>query len=339
MTGVLSMFFLFISNTDIARVPGLSVAGANVDVLPYTSPADADVIRFGRPLSIDCFPMDPDGHPTPALITRAAVTTADIPLCVVRAGSALPPAPPYVELCSSPGGDPRVIASVGDVKKIFDCAGSLAGNVTKAVGRVMLAETIPGGTTTALLVLRALGYDCMVSSASNINPISLKESIWRDASGRLGIETGGFKNNPLRAISELGDPMQAAVLGFIIGSEKRTEIVLAGGTQMLAIAACLRAMGNDRKITVATTRYVMDDRTSSFSELARLLDVDTYAAPLDFSGSPHKGLRDYEEGFVKEGVGAGGSVLYASWNGVGADEVVTRTNELYGEITLPYSPK
>jgi len=333
------MFFLFISNSDIARVPGLSAAGANVDVLPFTSQADADVIRFGRPMSIDCFPMDPDGHPTPAIITRAAVTAADIPICVVRAGSMMPPSPPYVELYSSPGGDPRIAPSVGEAKKIFDGAASLAENFTKDGERVMLAESIPGGTTTALLVLRALGYDCMVSSASSLNPIELKESIWRDASARLGIEKGVFRNDPLGAVSELGDPMQAAVLGFIVGSKKRTEIILAGGTQMLAVAACLRAMGCNREITVATTKYVAGDGTASFHELAQLLDVETYSAPLDFSLSPYKGLRDYEEGFVKEGVGAGGSVLYASWQGVKADEVIRRTNELYREIVESYPPK
>ena len=299
------MLFLFISNTDIARVPGLSAAGANADVLPYTSPADADVIRFGRPLSIDCFPMDPDGRPTPAIITRAAVTIADIPICVVRSGSMMAPSAPYVEICSSPGGDPRIAASVGEAKKIFDVASSFAGNFTKDSDNVMLAESIPGGTTTALLVLRVLGYDCMVSSASGSNPIALKESIWRGASARLGIETGGFRNDPLRAISEFGDPMQAAVLGFIAGSKKRTGIVLAGGTQMLAVAACLRAMGCEREITVATTRYVVNDQTASFTELAQRLRVETYSAPLDFSQSPYKGLRDYEDGFVKEGVGAG----------------------------------
>ena len=326
------MFFLFISNTDIARVPGLSAAGANVDVLPYTSPADADVIRFGKPLSIDCFPMDPDGHPTPALITRAAVTAADIPVCVVRAGSMMAPSPPYVELGASPGGDPRVAASVGEIKNIFERAESLGGNFTKGGDKVMLAESIPGGTTTALLVLRALGYDCMVSSASNSNPVELKESVWRDVSLRLGAEKGCFRSDPLGAISELGDPMQAAVLGFITGAKKRTEIILAGGTQMLAIAACLRAMGCGRDVTVATTNYVTNDSTASFAELARLLDVDTYSAPLDFSGSPYKGLRDYEDGFVKEGVGAGGSVLYASWQGIGTEAVIARTNELYRDI-------
>jgi uncharacterized protein (TIGR00303 family) len=326
------MFFLFIGSTNIARVPGLSAAGANVDVLPYTSPADADIIRFGHPVEIDCFPMDPDGHPTPALITRAAITLADIPVRVVRAGTAIAPAPPYVEMSAAPGGDPRRVAAVPDAKNILEASSSLAKNFTKAPKRAMLAESVPGGTTTAFLVLRALGYDCMVSSAGVSNPTALKGEIWRDSSSRIGIKIGDLKNDPLKAIEELGDPMQAAVLGFITGSSNETEIILAGGTQMLAIAACLRALGNDRALTVATTKYVANDSTSSFSELASRLGVDTYVAPLDFSSSPHKGLRDYEEGYVKEGAGAGGSVLYASWRGIGAGEIIARTNELYREI-------
>jgi uncharacterized protein (TIGR00303 family) len=326
------MFFLFISNTDIARVPGLTAAGANPDVLPFTSTADADVIRFGRPLAIDCFPMDPEGRPTPAVITRAAIECAEIPVCVVRAGSSMAPTPPYVELSSQLGGDPRVGASVPDAKKIFELSAFTAKNFTACIKRVMVAESIPGGTTTALLVLRSLGYDCMVSSAGSVNPISLKEKIWSESSSRIGIKLGDLKGNPLKAIEELGDPMQAGVLGFITGSAKETEIVLAGGTQMLAVAACLRELGCDREITVATTKYVANDQSTSFGELAHRLNVKTYVAPLDFSSSPYRGLSDYEAGYVKEGVGAGGSVLYASWKGIGVDAVVKKTNEIYGEM-------
>jgi uncharacterized protein (TIGR00303 family) len=328
------MFFLIIGSTDIAREPGLSAAGANTDVLPFTSPADADVVRFGYPVAIDCFPMDPDGHPTPALITRAAVECADIPVCVVRAGTSCAPAPPYVELCPTPGGDPRRGSAVPDAKKILGDAASFAKNMTVTMKRVMIAESIPGGTTTALLALRALGYDCMVSSASNINPTSLKEKIWDDVAARAGIKMGDLRNDPLGAIEKMGDPMQAAVLGFITGIDNKTNVVLAGGTQMLAVAACLRALGNDREITVATTKYVGNDKTTQFSELASALDVNTYFAPLDFSDSPFKGLRDYEAGYVKEGAGAGGSVLYASWSGVSASDVIARTNELYRNISV-----
>jgi uncharacterized protein (TIGR00303 family) len=280
------MFFLFISNTDLAAEPGLSAAGANAEVLPLTSAADADVIRFGRPSAIDCFPMDPEGHPTPAIITRAAVVSADIPVTIVRAGSILPPEPPYVELGAQAGKDPRKEPSVADARKIFERARELALNCTSHGGKVMLAESIPGGTTTALLVLRALGHDVMVSSASKVNPIERKEKIWADASARPGIKRGDLRGEPLKAIEELGDPMQSAVLGFIVGSHNKSEIVLAGGTQMLAVAACLRALGDGRPITVATTKSIAQDPSSSFVRLASALEVETYVAPLDFSASP-----------------------------------------------------
>jgi NaMN:DMB phosphoribosyltransferase len=101
---------------------------------------------------------------------------------------------------------------------------------------------------------------------------------------------------------------------------------------MLAVAACLRALGDGRSIMIATTKYIAQDPSSSFASLASALDVEVYAAPLDFSASPFKGLRDYEDGYVKEGVGAGGSVLYASWNGVSISEVIRTTNSIYEKI-------
>ncbi|MDR1137982.1 MAG: TIGR00303 family protein [Synergistaceae bacterium] len=327
------MFFLFISGTEIAQIPGMTVAGANREALPFTAPADADVIRFGHPAAVNCFPMDPDGHPTPAIITRAAALEAKFSVCVIRAGSYLPPEPPYVEIGAPSGNDPRFSAAVPDAAKIFERAKYLAQTLSPSIKTAMLAESIPGGTTTALLVLRALGFDAMVSSGGNINPVGLKNKIWDEASARAGIKFGCLKDDPLRAIKEMGDPMQSAVLGFILGSNNKTEIILAGGTQMLVIAACAKALGISRKITVATTSYVARDSSSSFEELARELGVDTYVAPLDFSDSPHKGLRDYEKGYVKEGAGAGGSVLYASRNGVGVREIIDRTDAIYQEIS------
>ncbi|MDR3353867.1 MAG: TIGR00303 family protein [Synergistaceae bacterium] len=328
----LTVFFLFISGTEISKIPGLSAAGANPDVIPFTSPADADVVRFGFPKAIDCFPLDPQGHPTPAIITRAAVIEAGIPVSVVRCGSYLPPAPPYVETGAEFGRDPRFEKAVPDAREIFENSKFLSGNMDPSFKTVMIAESIPGGTTTALMVLRAIGIKGMVSSGGRDNPIELKEDIWSGASKRLGIKEGAFADDPLRAVEELGDPMQASVLGFSLGLDKRTEIVLAGGTQMAAIAALMTKLDHNRKPVIATTKYVAEDKSSSFLEIADFLGLETYVAKLDFSKSPHKGLSDYEAGYVKEGVGAGGSVLYAERLGVSVSSIIDKTNELYSGI-------
>ncbi|MDR0526167.1 MAG: TIGR00303 family protein [Spirochaetaceae bacterium] len=326
------MFLLFISGTELSKVPGLSAAGANPEVIPFTAPADADTIRFGRPKVVSGLPLDPEGHPSPALITRAAVLEADLPVCVIRAGSYTPPAPPYIELNLSFGRDPRLEPALPEAENILETAGELAKTLFAKEQFLMIAESVPGGTTTALLILRALGYAEMVSSAGPKNPVSLKESVWQDASDRVRILPGGFAKNPLGALTEFGDPMQAAVAGFVRALPPETEVILAGGTQMLTVAALLRALGAQKLPLVATTKYVQKDESSGFTKLAQTLGLKTWAAPLNFSHSPHKGLRDYEIGYVKEGVGAGGSVLYAQRKGLSPDRIIAKTNELYTEL-------
>lgn len=328
------MFFLFIGGTELSKIPGLSSAGANPEIVPLTAPADADVVQFGFPAVVDKFPMDPDGHPTPAIITRAAVLEANIPYVIIRAGSYIPPSPPYVELGADFGKNPCVGQAVPEARSIFARAKQYALSACQDHKSLMLAESVPGGTTTALLVLRAMGFDDMVSSGGPVNPTAQKESMWRETAARLGIEKGALSDDPLRIVTEMGDPMQAAILGFIAGLPAETDITLAGGTQMLAVAAMLKKIAPERRPLIATTKYVVEDASSSFKGLAERLGLDIYSAPLDFSDSPHRGLRDYEKGFIKEGVGAGGSVLYASKSGVSASQVVRRTNQLYEEFAL-----
>jgi uncharacterized protein (TIGR00303 family) len=323
-----TVFVLVIASTDLATVPGLSAAGANSEVVQLTAPADADVIRFGQPRVTSAIPFDPQGHPSPSLITWAAAKTAGFPVAVLRAGTLKSPYPPYIELNASSGGDPRKAPAVPNADAIMKQAASLA-PLFAGKKSVMLAESIPGGTTTALLVLRALGYTQMVSSAGPQNPISLKESIWTETAKRIGITAGGLAKKPLQALTELGDPMQAAVAGLALALPDDVEVLLAGGTQMLAVAALIRAFNAKRRPTVATTKYVAMDKSSGFAALAAALEVPTWVAQLDFTTSPYPGLRDYEKGFVKEGVGAGGSCLLAERLGVPIDRIVAETNAVY----------
>lgn len=101
---------------------------------------------------------------------------------------------------------------------------------------------------------------------------------------------------------------------------------------MLAIAALLAKLDPSRRPLVATTRYVAEDTSSSFNALADKLGVKTWIAPLNFSKSAYKGLRDYELGFIKEGVGAGGSILYAERCGVSLARITDRVEKLYSAV-------
>jgi NaMN:DMB phosphoribosyltransferase len=62
---------------------------------------------------------------------------------------------------------------------------------------------------------------------------------------------------------------------------------------------------------VATTKWVAFDPGARSAELASLLSAPYVAACPDFTHSIHPGLQAYEEGNVKEGVGAGAAMLLA----------------------------
>ncbi|MEM3238353.1 MAG: TIGR00303 family protein, partial [Thermoplasmata archaeon] len=131
------------------------------------------------------------------------------------------------------------------------------------------------------------------------------------------------------ALKELGDPMMAFINGFV--PEFEGSVYLAGGTQMLAVAALLKEQGiKVKKIT--TTRYITEDKLSSFKKTAAEIGAEYYSAPLNFSRSKYKGLRDYESGMVKEGVGAGGAVYIAEKNGISISKITERVEQLYSKF-------
>ncbi len=326
------MFQLFIAETVIARIPGLSAAGADVDALRYTAPADADMLFYDRPKVAASLPFDPFGHPSPAAVTRAAKLESGFSAGTVRVGTSVAPASPHVTISENIGRDMRKERAVPDYAEIAERASQLASEFDKNEKYAVIAESVPGGTTTAMLILRALGYSGTVSSSGPDNPLALKESIWRDASARLGIKEGSLKGLGLEAAAELGDPMQVAAAAYVAALPEGVSVTLTGGTQMMAVAAILRDMGVKRDLLVATTKYVHIDPTSCFEAYAKQIGTRWYAAPLDFSNSRFKGLADYEKGFIKEGVGAGGAVWYAEQLGVPVGRIQSRTEALYEKM-------
>ena len=90
--------------------------------------------------------------------------------------------------------------------------------------------------------------------------------------------------------------------------------MLAGGSQMLAVAALIAALeGREalERVAIATTRWVVEDPAADVRGLATDIDahLPVLAINLDFSRSRHLGLRGYEQFMVKEGVGAGGACI------------------------------
>ncbi|HMP53535.1 MAG TPA: nicotinate-nucleotide--dimethylbenzimidazole phosphoribosyltransferase, partial [Candidatus Melainabacteria bacterium] len=109
---------------------------------------------------------------------------------------------------------------------------------------VIIAECVPGGTTTAMAVLTGLGNRGSDYISSSI-PAGEREM---DIKRRFmlvneGLEKAGLKSekkileelDPFILLSKVGDPMQPVAAGCAIGAAATTTAVLAGGSQMLAV--------------------------------------------------------------------------------------------------------
>ena len=62
------------------------------------------------------------------------------------------------------------------------------------------------------------------------------------------------------------------------------------------------------------------------------VSLQAYAAGLRFSDSRQSRLRDFEQGHVKEGVGAGGLTLLAQWRGVPVRHLVMACDRAVDEL-------
>lgn len=315
-------FLCVISHTDVSEVPGITVAGANPGMVKYTSPADAEFLHYGHCKCIPLVPATPDGKPTPALITRAALQGAKIPLVVVEAGTKIKPAIPAISFGMPYGANIATLDAmpVQDVEKALAYGRALGRQIARASDLVVVGESIPGGTTTALAVLGALGVDARfkVSSSMPENPHQLKNRLVASAYERVKFVQGDTMMSAVDAIAHFGDPMMPSVAGIAAGviEEGGSRVMLAGGTQMAAVLAVLAALDvplEQKKICIGTTIYVTNDKSSDLSGLVRSIsqDVPVLACDLHLGESAKPGLRAFAEGFVKEGVGAGGLSIAA----------------------------
>lgn len=316
LEGKKPLFLCVIGVTETAKIQGISAAGENPEITDYTPPADVELLQLGKCKCISGIPVTPDGIPTPALITMSALKLADIPILVISAGLNVKPYVPFVDLGGNPGRDIRTGKALQNSEEVLNRAKIAGENLSKTVDYLVIGESTPGGTTTALSVMLAMGVDAKgkVSSSMPNNPHELKIRTVEEGFKAVGAKFGDFKDDPIRAVSTLGDPMQPALAGLVLGAAARIPVIMAGGTQMAAVLALVKAFDASvlDNVAVGTTPWIIVDKTSDLEGLiAEIANVPIFTAEVDFSQSSFDGLRAYEEGVVKEGVGCGGAIIAA----------------------------
>jgi uncharacterized protein (TIGR00303 family) len=333
ITGKKPFFACTLGTTETAKIPGISAAGENPEITDYTPPADIELLLLGKCKCINGVPITPDGIPTPALVTLSALKLANIPVLGVNAGLSVLPHVPFLELGAKPGKDIRTGKAVENAQEVLQRA-KLAGQIlSQTVDYLVIGESIPGGTTTALAVLLAMGIEAKgkVSSTLPGNPHDLKIKTVEAGLNAMNIKFGALSNDPLKAISCVGDPMMPAFAGLVLGAAEKVPVLMAGGTQMSAILAIIKALNPQilPNVAIGTTRWIIEDKNSDLNGIvAQIAEVPVLAANLNFSSSRFTGLHAYEVGVVKEGVGIGGSTIAAMAKTKGAITKETMLKEI-----------
>ncbi|MDJ0510052.1 MAG: TIGR00303 family protein [Crocosphaera sp.] len=327
----LPIFACILGFTDTGLIEGISAAGATPEARKYTAIADAEFLVKGVQSSYQ-YPLPPlTQGVSPVFISRAVIEACDIPVYLFNAGLPLPPPVPYIDLkgmaakCLTTG----KALPLSVVYNLFETSlmwgEKLIRNHSKSY--LILSECVVGGTTTALAILTGLG----ISAAGKVNSShpdcnhQQKELVVKEGLQNYNYSSNLESLNPFQLVAAVGDPMQIVVAGMAMIASIKTGVMLAGGTQMLAVYALIKAIMNNSKyeanlnnIVVGTTRWVAEDTTGDTVGLAKSVGtVPLLATDLNFSDSSYQQLQRYEQGYVKEGVGAGGcaiaSYLSYSW--------------------------
>jgi uncharacterized protein (TIGR00303 family) len=309
------LFAGILANTLLSTVPGISGAGPSPEKTLLTPNLDAELITEGAITSTSGNPNTPTGCPTPATITRAMMVLTGMQPLFINAGLRHAPTVPCLDVYGDIAGDPRTGDALPSAARLFVQGERVGSFLSDRSDLLVLGECVPGGTTTSLCLLRALGYEASVSSSFVNNPLPIKEEVCRQALERTRAK--GY-TTPLDLVRSLGDPMMPVAAG--IAKSYSGTLVLAGGTQMLAVSALIRALGQ-KLPRVVTTSYVRDDSTANVQALAGQIGVHvTYVDP-GFGDLGHAGLARYCIGEVKEGMGAGGAMYLANLLGHSPDAI------------------
>ena len=330
---------VLLAATRTAEHPGISAAGATPESRRFTALADAELLLEG-PGGKRRWPLPPlPAGVTPALLSHVALGL--LPLSPLLAAVGLEHPAPFPHLRLEPHGwGPADCLSGGRamplarVERLWRQGMHLGARLRRPV---LLTECVPGGTTTAQAVLTALGIPAgaLISGSARQPPQTLKRMLVEQGLQRAALPERPSSDAVLAAV---GDPFQVVAAGFLVAA--RQPVLLGGGSQMAAVLAlALSALDRTERdalsdrVLLGTTAWLAEERLGPehqpalgilLDRIGRHFDVSLTGAAsgIRFHNSRIQALRDYERGFVKEGVGAGALLLLAQLQGHSSSALV-----------------
>jgi uncharacterized protein (TIGR00303 family) len=319
--------------TATCRIPNISAAGLTIADRELTALADGEFLSRGIQPSYR-HPLPPlIAGASPAIITKAILSALDIPITILNSG--LPQTPSFN--CIDLGGQPAACLSTGQamsielVQHLWQQGLTWGAKLIATAPYLVIGECVVGGTTTALALLTGLGINAegkVNSSHPQCNHQQKKLLVEQGLQNMVAATTW-------EVVAAIGDPMQVVVAAMAVAASEQGGVLLAGGTQMLAVYALILKLAPDchlERVAVGTTGWVAQDPSADAVGLATSLPPAMFlSAQMQFADSGYEQLQMYDQGFVKEGVGAGGAAimasLYQDWSN---RDVLQATEKLLG---------
>lgn len=339
LRGKKATFLLSCSVTKTCEIPNISQAGIP-GKLYLTPTLDAEFLCTKEVRSLPNIAQTPKGVPTPALITRAIHELNPYSnIEILNLGLEVIPQINYFKIHNFDIKPSESITAGAKIEamEIFQKGLEFGQNYQTKDEYVILAETIPAGTTTANATAKALGYECdgYFSSSFKNNPSDIKNETIKKALDNIDKNDDIFEK-----LSKVSDNMIIFNAGFILGSRvNELKVILAGGTQMasvlLVVNSILKSMDGEidsSNLALCTTKWISKDENSNIKAILEQLDfsINTYASEFDFSLSNHPALKLYDEGEAKEGVGCGAALCYATINGLTKEQITNKIESFLG---------
>ena len=329
LRGKKATFMLAISNTKTANIEGITQAGIP-GMIHLTPTLDSEFVCTGEVRSLENIAETPKGVPTPALITRGVHLLAPYGRVeLLNLGLEVAPKVQYFKVHEFNIEPSQSIAKGANInaQELFQKGIDFGQNYECKDEYIILGESVPSGTTTAMATAIGLKHKVKEYFSSSFKdvPTDVRENTLKLALSHLA-----HKDDIFTVLSKVSDNMLIFNAGFILGLNNRVPLVLAGGTQMVAVLLIvdrmLKLMGGTMKssnLSLCTTKWIAKEKESDIKALLELLSlpINAYYADFDFSLTTHPALKLYDEGEAKEGVGAGGVLMYGFLNGLSKEQI------------------
>ena len=332
LRGKKATFMLALSNTKTANIEGITQAGIP-GMIHLTPTLDSEFVCTGEVRSLENIAKTPKGVPTPALISRGVHLMAPFGrIELLNLGLEVTPKVDYFKVHEFEIKPSQNIAKNAKInaEAIFQKGVAFGQSYECRDEYIILGESVPSGTTTAMAT--AIGLKYKVANAFSSSFKNVPNDI-REKTLKLALSNIEDRDDIFTVLSKVADNMLIFNAGFILGLNNRIPLVLAGGTQMasvlLIVDKLLKLMGGvmqTSNLALCTTKWVAKDENSDIEAILKLLrfNLNAYYADFDFSKSTHPALKLYDEGEAKEGVGAGGALMYGLLNGLTKEQITQK---------------